>query len=42
MKKYKLTCCDYGYDEGEDLHKGMKIPSCPQCGMSNPKGEINK
>jgi len=26
------------YDEGEDLHRGMKIPSCPDCGMSNPQG----
>ena len=26
------------YDEGEDLHRGMKIPTCPDCGMSNPQG----
>ena len=26
------------YDEGEDLHRGMKIPTCPDCGQSNPEG----
>ena len=26
------------YDEGADLHRGMKIPTCPNCGARNPQG----
>ncbi len=42
MSKYELTCCGYEYDEGEDLHKGMKIPRCPQCGVNNPEGKVKE
>ena len=40
--KYELTCCGYEYDYSTDLHKGMKIPRCPQCGMNNPEGKIKE
>ena len=39
MGEYKLLCCGYEYAEGEDLHKGMKVPACPSCGVNNPPGE---
>ena len=39
MTKYRLTCCGYEYEEGADLHKGMKIIVCPHCGTTNPAGE---
>ena len=38
LSDYYLECCGYMYDEGEDLHRGMKIPRCPDCGTNNPKG----
>ena len=38
MSDYYLECCGYMYDEGEDLHRGMKIPRCPDCNTNNPKG----
>ena len=37
-KQYELTCCGYGYEEGADLHRGMKVLSCPSCGTNNPEG----
>jgi len=37
-KQYELTCCGYEYEEGADLHRGMKVPSCPSCGTNNPEG----